>query len=111
MNYCINLSQVHGTDKHILVKYISPYKTNVGYVRELWAVLKECNWVARDYDPFRINLPPMPQPVVEHGLAKEASASCYQDPLQFNSSIVSDLSANNLTADVRDVTVAAISSV
>ncbi len=111
MNYCIDLSQVNSIDKHILVKYISPYKTNVGYVRELWVVVKKCYRVARDYDPFRINLPPMPQPVVEHGLAKEASASCYQDPLQFNSSIVSDLSANNLTTDVREVTVAAISSV
>ena len=35
MNYCFDLSQVPSIDKHILVKYISPYKTNVGYVREL----------------------------------------------------------------------------
>ena len=111
MNYRINFSQVLIIGKHSPVKYVSHDKANAGHARELRASTKERNGIARNDDPLRINLPPMPQPVVEHRLAKKTRTSRYKDSLQFNSSIMSDRSANNLTAVVRDVTAAAISSV
>ncbi len=111
MDYRIDLPNSLIIGKHCLMKHIARDEVNPWYIRELRANTKEGIWVAREYNPFRVGTLLMSQPVVKHRSTNKTSSPRYQYSLQFNSSIVSDLRANNFTADVREATVAAISSV